>query len=196
MDALEAVLDGKPDEAAEAIEHAQRLLPTDAAARAERLLPHVRRAARKLPTTAAELMPLLRQRTAAGPVLRALRGKLGMTQYELAEHIGMSRITLSHVEAGRQSLSLPAAEKLFALTAERIDKALATATLQPEALIRLREALNMSRERLSKELGSIGAIRLARLETGNATASVPEIATLKAYAAKHGLNLDHLAAAA
>jgi putative transcriptional regulator len=47
-----------------------------------------------------------------GPTIKALRKMRGMTQRELALAVGMSRTTITNIEAGRQGVSLEGTYKI------------------------------------------------------------------------------------
>src|SRR4051794_19298721 len=86
---------------------------------AETVEPRLRREARNAPKTVEELMPLLRRRQEAGPVMRQFRHSLGLTLQQVAEICGVHTSAAGHWETGRSAMSQEAADRLMTWVGER-----------------------------------------------------------------------------
>ena len=81
--------------------------------------PRLRREARRASHTLEELMPLLRRKDAAGPVLRRFRQSLGLSQAQAAEICDVRQDYIAQVEAGRQSMAEAPMRRLLSWASER-----------------------------------------------------------------------------
>lgn len=59
---------------------------------------------------------------AIGERVRALRERDGMTQEELAQRIGVSKMLISHIERGYRSLTMPVAAEMAAVFGCTLDE--------------------------------------------------------------------------
>jgi transcriptional regulator with XRE-family HTH domain len=180
MDATAALKEGDYERAAKRVE---------AALEAE---PRLRRAARHSPKTVDELMPLLRRKEAAGPVMRQFRQSLGLTQEQAAEICQVSRAFLAQVETGKKPMPRDAADRLFKWMAERGAEAIEDGP-PPAALVKLRQLLGLSQFAIASKLGLKEAL-IRRLETGNTPVSMPAASAYRQLARECGYDLDQLAA--
>jgi transcriptional regulator with XRE-family HTH domain len=146
----------------------------------------------KAPQSIEELMPLLRLKHAAGPVLRRLRQSLGLSQAEAAKICGYAQQGLAHIEAGRQSMSEDGTRRLLTWMAEQGAQAIEEGP-PPQALFKLRRLLGMTQMTLADKLG-LKEASVRRMETGNMPPSMQAIAAYRRLAAEHGYDLDKLVA--
>ncbi len=168
----------------------------DKIALAQVVEPKLSRAARKLPQTIEGLMPLLRLRQAAGPVLRQLRQSLELSQAQVAEICGVVQSNVAHWESGRQAISEDAFRRLLEHYAKSsIANAAESAggELTPQALMSLRRALRLDQMTMAKRVG-VGYSVLRGLENGGRPITLPIAKAYRELAAKHEINLDKLAA--
>ena len=180
MNAGAALKEGALDRAAEQVE---------AALAAE---PRLRRETRRTPHSLEELMPLLRRKDAAGPVLRRFRQLLGLSQVQAAEICDVRQDYIAQVEAGRQSMAEAPMRRLLAWAGERGAQALEEGP-PPQALLKLRQLLGLTQLSVAAKLGlKEGQVR--RMETGNMSVSMPAAEQYRRLAAECGVDLDRLAA--
>jgi transcriptional regulator with XRE-family HTH domain len=180
MDAAAALKEGDYERAAKRVQ---------AALEAE---PQLRRAARHAPKSVEELMPLLRRKEAAGPVMRQFRQSLGLTQMQAAEICQVSQAFLAMVETGKKPMPQEAADQLFKWMAEHGANAIEEGP-PPAALLKLRQLLGLSQFAMASKLGVKEAL-IRRLETGNTPVSMPAAAAYRQLAREYGHDLDQLAA--
>ena len=159
---------------------------------AEEAEPRLRRETRNAPKTIAELMPLLRRKEAAGPVMRQLRQSLGLTQSDIAEICGVTHGNVAHWESGRQAMREEAIFRLLQWMGERSAKAIGEGPL-PAALLKLRRELGFTQAALAAKLGLKEPL-VRRAETGNMPISMDIAERYRRLAAEHGIDLDGLAA--
>jgi transcriptional regulator with XRE-family HTH domain len=177
IDAVTALSRGEPEVALPMVESA---------------VAQLQRETRKAPKAINELMPLLRRREAAGPVLRQFRQSLGLTQAQAAEISQVSGPYLAQVESGKLPMSQPAIERLFAWMAARGANAIEEGP-PPAALLKLRRLLGLTQSSIASKLGLKETI-VRRMETGNMPVSMPAAAAYRQLAQKYGRDLDQLAA--
>jgi transcriptional regulator with XRE-family HTH domain len=184
MNAADMLQKGNIDGAGELIE------------RALTVEPRLRREARKLPKTAEELAPLLRQKSAAGTVLRQLRHTLNLSQQELGAICGVSYSNVANWEAGRHCISTPAMQRLLeyygTVAARNIEQAEQAGVPTAEKLLALRQKLGLTQSAMAEKLG-LKEVLVRRLETNNAPIFAPVV---EAYRQQFGADLDALMAAA
>jgi transcriptional regulator with XRE-family HTH domain len=154
--------------------------------------PRLRRAARHPPKSIEELMPLLRQKEAAGPVVRRFRQSLGLTQERAAEICQISREFLAQIETGRKPMPQDAATRLINWMAERGAQAIGEGP-SPPPRSKLRQLLGLTQSSIAAKLGFKETI-VRRVETGNMPVSLPVAAAYRQLAQQKGLDLDRLAA--
>ena len=163
---------------------------------AEAIEPRLNRKARQMgfetPKDIPALMPLLRRKDAAGPVLRDLRQSLGLTQSQVAEICGVSQKAVAQWEVGRNPVSQAAVEKLVHWMSAKGTSEL-TAGPPPAALLKLRKALGFTQATLAAKLDLREAV-VRRAETGNLPLSMEQAERYRRIASQHGLDLDQIAA--
>jgi transcriptional regulator with XRE-family HTH domain len=165
-----------------------------ALAKAEIATSQLRRHVHKVPKTIDELMPLLRRKEAAGPVLRKFRQALGLTLMQTAEVCQVSPQFLGMIETGVKIMPQDAATRLVNYMAERGAKVIEEGP-PPAALLKLRQALGFTQAAMAAKLG-LKEAQVRRLETGNMPVSMPAAAAYRQLAEQRGLDhvLDQLAA--
>ena len=151
--------------------------------------PALRRAA---PRTVQELMPLLRRKDAAGPVLRRFRQSLGLSQEKTAEICQVARHYIAHVEIGRMPMGEAPMRCLLEYVAKQGAEALEDGPA-PQALLKLRRLLGMTPLAIAGKLG-VKEAQVRRMETGNMTVPIAVEAAYRKLAAERGIDLDRLAA--
>ena len=180
MNAGAALKEGDLDRAAEQVEAALAVEP------------RLRRETRRTPHTLEELMPLLRRKDAAGPVLRRFRQTLGLSQVQASEICDVRQDYIAQVEAGRQSMAEAPMRRLLAWVGERGAQTIEEGP-PPHVLLKLRRLLGLTQLSLAAKLGlKEGQVR--RMETGNMPVSMPAAEQYRRLAAEHGVDLDRLAA--
>src|SRR5947207_1726994 len=157
----------------------------EAACEAEPLL---RRSATKAPKTVEELMPLLRRKEAAGPVLRQLRTSLGLSQERTAQICGIAGSTIAHCESGRQAMSQQAMTRLLEYIATSGVSALEAGSPPSQAFLRLRRKLGCTQAALASRLGVKETV-VRRIETGNMTAPINVVEGYRRLAEEEGVEL-------
>ena len=116
----------------------------------------------------------------SGVRLREERLRLGMTQAQLAEKLGVAAAYVSQMETGRQEVSDPVAAKMELLFGTEM-RWLLYGEATAEAPIRLkqvRKELGMTQKELAGALG-ISPAYLSLLETGRQKVSVPVATKLR-----------------
>jgi transcriptional regulator with XRE-family HTH domain len=163
---------------------------------AEAIEPRLNRKARQMgfetPKDIPELMPLLRRKDAAGPVLRDLRQSLGLTQVRVAEICGVSQNAVAQWEIGRNPVSQAAVEKLVHWMGAQGTREF-TAGPPPAALLKLRKSLGFTQAALAAKLDLRESV-VRRAESGNLPLSMEQAERYRRIAAQHGVDLDQLAA--
>ncbi len=164
--------------------------------RAEEIEPRISRKARQMgfvtPKDIPALMPLLRRKEAAGPVLRDLRQSLGLTQSRIAEICGVAQQSVAQWEIGRNPVSQAAVEKLVHWMGAQGTREL-TAVPPPAALLKLRKSLGFTQATLAAKLDLRESV-VRRAETGNLPLSVEQAERYRRLAAQHGVDFDRIAA--
>jgi len=150
--------------------------------------PRLRRSATKGPKTVEELMPLLRRKEAAGPVLRQLRRSLGLSQQRAAEICGIAGSTIAHCESGRQAMSQEAMTRLLEYMAKSGASTIEEGSPPPQALLRLRQNLGLTQAALASTLGVKETV-VRRIETGNMAAPIHVLDGYRRLAAEQGIEL-------
>jgi transcriptional regulator with XRE-family HTH domain len=156
--------------------------------------PRLRKAVEKMkpPETIADLMPLLRRKAEAGPVLRRIRQTLGLSQVQVAEICGVAQHYIAGVETGRQSMAEEPMRRLIEWGAAR------GATIMGEqattdALVKLRKLLRMSPYALADKLG-VKEMVVRRIEANAMPVPVILLEKYRRLAAERGIDFDRLAA--
>ena len=180
IDAAAALKSGDLDRAAASVANAFSAVPA------------LRRAARAAPRTVQELMPLLRRKDAAGPVLRRFRQSLGLSQEKTAEICQVARHYIAHVEIGRMPMGEAPMRRLLEYVAKQGAEALEDGPA-PQALLKLRRLLGMTPLAIAGKLG-VKEAQVRRMETGNMTVPIAVEAAYRKLAAERGIDLDRLAA--
>lgn len=135
--------------------------------------------------------------------LTGLRGVVGLTQRELALHLGISVRTVAHWEAGSRPVPVGAARPLARLLRQPLPRVLIAAGLRPEEVPRphtwrpadlphllavLRRSSGWSTAELSRRLG-VSAWTMRSWETGS---GVPSPSACQRLELVHGLPRDSL----
>lgn len=174
-DAAAAIVDGAFDRAADLVEQAKTVEP------------QLTRKQRKLPRTIDELMPLLRRKEAAAPVLLQLRQSFGLSQQAMADICGVSQRNVAHWESGRQAISQKPIERLLKWIAEQGVSSLPDAS-PAAALVALRKALGLTQLEMASKLG-IKESEVRRIEVDRLTPTMGIMARYRAIAGEQGLSL-------
>jgi transcriptional regulator with XRE-family HTH domain len=155
--------------------------------RAKAVEPRLNRAQQKLPHTIEDLMPILRRKDAAGPVLAQLRKSFGLSQQAMAAICGVSHGNVAHWEGGRQTMRQEPMERLLKWIGEQGVSNLDGGP-SAEALIELRRALGLTQMSMAAKLG-IKETTLRRIEFNKQTPSTEILVKYTEIAGDAGLSL-------